>query len=75
MTSSTQLLWIGAATLVAGGLVRLAVLAVRWAKKGTRAGAMLAAAAYPFPDQPPPHEQVEEANRLDKDAEAGKPIE
>ena len=74
MTSSTQLLWIGAATLVAGALVWLAVLAVRWAKKGTRAGAMLAAAAYPFPDQPPPHEQVKEANRLDKDAEAGKPI-
>jgi hypothetical protein len=32
---------------------------------------MLAAAAFPFPEQPPPHEQVENANRLRKDAESG----
>ncbi len=75
MGSSAQLLWICAATLVAAGLVWFAVLAVRWAKKGTKAGAMLAAAAFPFPDQPPPHELVEEANRLDKNDEAREPKE
>jgi hypothetical protein len=75
MSSATQLLWICMATLVTGALIWFAVLAIRWAKKGTTAGAMLAAAAFPFPDQPPPHEQVEEANRLDKHDEAGEPQE
>jgi hypothetical protein len=51
----------------------LAVRAVRWARKGTRGGAMLAAAAFPFPDQPPPNEQVERANQLRKDAESADP--
>jgi hypothetical protein len=71
MSSSTQLVWICAAILVAAALIWFAVLAMRWAKKGTKAGAMLAAAAFPFPDQPPPHEQVEEAHRLDKNDDAG----
>jgi hypothetical protein len=74
MSNSALLLWIGAATLAVAGVVWLAVLAIRWAKKGSRAGAMLAAAAYPFPDQPPPHEQIEEANRLDKNDDAGEPL-
>jgi hypothetical protein len=75
MSNSAQLLWICTAIVVAAGLVWLAVLAIRWAKKGTRAGAMLAAAAYPFPDQPPPHERVEEANRLDKNDDSEEPQE
>jgi hypothetical protein len=51
----------------------LAVRAVRWAKKGSKLGSMLVAAAFPFPDQPPPQEQVEQQNRLKKDAESGDP--
>jgi hypothetical protein len=35
----------------------------------------LAAAAFPFPDQPPPQEQVELENRLKKSAESGDPEE
>jgi len=34
---------------------------------------MLAAAAFPFPDQPPPHEQVEQANRLKREGQSGDP--
>ena len=49
----------------------LAMRAIRWAKKGTKAGSMLAAAAFPFPDQPPPQAQVEQENRLKKNAESG----
>jgi hypothetical protein len=67
--------WLRACIAILGlvFLVWLMVLAIRWAKKGTRTGSMLAAAAFPFPDQPPPHEQVENANRLSKDAEPGDP--
>lgn len=64
--------WVLALCGVAVILIWIAVRAIRWAKKGTKAGMMLAAVAYPFPDQPPPHEQLEQANRLDKDAEAGR---
>jgi hypothetical protein len=51
----------------------LMLRAIRWARKRTKVGSMLAAAAFPFPEQPPPHEQVENANRLKKDAESGDP--
>jgi hypothetical protein len=71
MKNPDQLLWTCAAILAALVLVWLAIQGIRWAKKGTKAGSMLAAAAFPFPDQPPPHEQVENANRLKKDAESG----
>jgi hypothetical protein len=73
MKNPDQLLWTCAAILAALVLVWLAIRGIRWAKKGTKAGSMLAAAAFPFPDQPPPHEQVENANRLKKDAESGDP--
>lgn len=49
MKNFDQVLWV---LTVATGLsvfVWLMVRAVRWAKKGTRAGSMLAAAAFPFP--------------------------
>jgi hypothetical protein len=68
-----QLLWVLVAILAVAAIAWLMVRAVRWAKKGTRTGSMLAAAACPFPEQPPPHEQVENANRLRKDAESGDP--
>jgi hypothetical protein len=71
MTNLEQLLWTCVALLFAAFIVWLAVRAVRWAKKGTKAASMLAAAAFPFPELPPPHEQVEHANRLKKDAESG----
>jgi hypothetical protein len=70
---SDQLLWMCAGVLAAVFLVWLMIRAIRWAKKGTKTGSVLAAVAFPFPDQPPPHEQVERANRLRKDAESGDP--
>lgn len=45
---------------------------VRWAKKGTRGSAVLAAMAFPLPDQPPPHEVVQDAIRKNG-AESGAP--
>jgi hypothetical protein len=71
----TNLGWLRASIAVLGliFLLWLMVRAIRWAKKGTRTGSMLAAAAFPFPEQPPPHEQVENANRLRKDAEPADP--
>lgn len=68
-----QSAWIILTSLAIVAGAWLLVRAVRWAKKRTKAGSMLAAAAFPFPDQPPPHEQVENANRLRKDAESGDP--
>jgi hypothetical protein len=47
--------------------------AMRWARKGSTGASMLAAAAFPFPDQPPPNEQVEHESRIRKDAESGDP--
>jgi hypothetical protein len=73
MKNFHQVWWACAAIFAAFVFVWAAVRAIRWAKKGTRAGSMLAAAAFPFPEQPPPHEQVENANRLKKDAESGDP--
>lgn len=73
MRNLNQLLWVCAAIVATVALVWLAIRAIRWAKKGTKAGSMLAAAAFPFPDQPPPHEQVENANRLKQGAESGDP--
>jgi hypothetical protein len=34
---------------------------------------MLAAAAFPFADQPSPQEQIEQENRLKKESESGEP--
>jgi hypothetical protein len=55
--------------------VWLAVRCIRWAKRGTKGGAMLVAIAFPNPDQPPPQQQVEEETRLKKDAGSGDPPE
>jgi hypothetical protein len=71
MPSSSVQLGIVLLVLIAFGW--LMVRAIRWAKKRTKVGSMLAAAAFPFPEQPPPHEQVENANRLRKDAQSGDP--
>jgi hypothetical protein len=71
--NTEQLLWASGAILIALLVVWLAFRALRWAKKKTTAGSMLAAAAFPFPDQPPPHEQVEQANRSRQDSESGDP--
>jgi hypothetical protein len=68
-----QFLWVCAAILAALAFLWLAIRAIRWARKGTKAASVLAAAAFPFPEQPPPHEQVENANRLKKDSESGSP--
>ncbi len=64
----------------ASGLIALTVLfvwlrvrAVRWAKRGTRGGAMLAAADFPFPEQPPPNEIMQRANRIRKSVEPNLP--
>jgi len=73
MKNVDHVLWTCVVILAAVAFVWLAIRAIRWAKKGTKAGSMLAAAAFPFPDQPPPHEQVENANRLKKGAKSGDP--
>jgi len=69
------LLWLCVSLFFAVGAVWLSVRAIRWAKKGSKAGSMLAAAAFPFPGQPPPQEQVEQENRLKKSTESGDPEE
>jgi hypothetical protein len=69
------LVWISGAAACAFGALWLAVRAVRWAKKGTKGGKMLTGALFPFPDQPPPQEQVEHQIRLKRDAESGDPHE
>jgi hypothetical protein len=71
--TQNPLIWTLLLVATVVGFVWLAVRAVRWAKKGSKAGSMLAAAAFPFPDQPPPQEQVAQQNRLKKDAESGDP--
>ena len=65
--------WVFAAVLAAIFVLSLMVRAIRWARKGTKAASVLAAAAFPFPEQPPPQEQVENVNRLRKDSESGEP--
>jgi len=67
------LLWTCSALVVLLFLAWLMVRAIRWAKKGSKSASMLAAAAFPFPEQPPPNEQVERINRLKKGAESGDP--
>jgi hypothetical protein len=66
-----QWAWIGVAVAGTVGAAWLAVRAVRWAKKGTAGAKVLTGALFPFPDQPPPHEQIEQQIRLKKDAQAG----
>jgi hypothetical protein len=64
-----------AIVVLAAGAIWLAVRLIRWAKKGTRGGAMLAAAAFPFPDKPPPGQQAEDEARRRKDTDSGAPPE
>jgi len=64
-----------AIALFIAGAIWFAVRSVRWAKRGTKGGAMLVAIAFPNPDQPPPQQQVEEATRRKKDSESGEPRE
>ena len=73
MKNLESMLWLCISLLIAVSSLWLAVRAIRWAKKGSKAGSMLAAAAFPFPEQPPPQEQVEQENRLNKDAELSDP--
>ena len=58
--------------LFIASIVWAAIRLVRWAKKGTRGSAVLAAMAFPLPDQPPPHEQVKDAIKKNG-AEFGEP--
>lgn len=62
-----------AAVALALSAVWVAVRAVRWAKKGTKGGALLVAAAFPDPERPPPQQLVEEELRLKKEADSGDP--
>jgi hypothetical protein len=73
MSDAGGLLWTGSAILAVFVLTWLMVRAIRWAKKGSKGASMLAAAAFPFPELPPPNEHVERINRLRKGAESGDP--
>jgi hypothetical protein len=73
MVDQAPLLWTFALLLLFGCATWLAVRSVRWAKKGTKGGAMLVAIAFPNPEQPPPQQQVEEETRRKKDTESGSP--
>ena len=77
------ILWVAATAVVAGLLwlfLRSSIRATRWARKGSPAAAfigwallLLGAGMNP---QPPPQEQVEQANRqrkIKKDSESGDP--
>ena len=70
---NAQLGWLIAIGLLSAVLVWLSIRAVRWAKKGTKGGAVLVALAFPNPDQPPPQQIVEEEGRLKKNSESGGP--
>ena len=73
MSNWNELILVGVVILFAVLATWLMLRAIRWAKKGSKGASMLAAAAFPFPEQPPPNEQVERINRLKKDAESGDP--
>ena len=72
MKAQELLLFVAVVVLLIGAMY-LASRAIRWAKKGSKAGSMLAAAAFPFPEQPSPQEQVEQENRIKKTVESGDP--
>jgi hypothetical protein len=61
------------ALLVLAAVAWAGVRLVRWARRGTKGAAVLAAAAFPFPDQPSPQEQVEHALKKGG-AESGEPL-
>ena len=71
MKDLEPLLWISSLVAAVAAFIWMAIRAIRWAKKGSKAGSMLAAAAFPYPDQPPPQEQVEMENRLKKSNDSG----
>jgi hypothetical protein len=73
MDHSSGLLWTCGAILALLLLAWLMVRAIRWAKKGSKGASMLAAAAFPFTEQPPPNEQIERINRIKKGTETGDP--
>jgi hypothetical protein len=73
MNDLAGLLWTCGALLGLLVLSWLMVRAIRWAKKGSKGASMLASAAFPFPEQPPPNEHVERINRLKKGTELGDP--
>jgi len=59
--------------LVLIGAAWLANRALRWARTRTKGGAILAVVAFPYLDASPPHEQIDQENRLKKSAESGDP--
>jgi hypothetical protein len=73
MNDSSGLLWTCSIILALLVLTWLMIRAIRWARKGSKGASMLAAAAFPFPEQPPPNEQIERVNRLKKGTESGDP--
>jgi hypothetical protein len=75
MSNVEPMMWLFTMAVAVIGAIWLAVRSVRWAKKGTKGGAMLVALAFPNPDRPPPQQQVEEQTRRKKDSESGDPPE
>jgi hypothetical protein len=75
MNNADRIMWALITSLSVVTAIWLAVRSVRWAKKGTKGGAVLVALAFPNPDRPPPQQQVEEQTRRKKDSESGEPPE
>jgi hypothetical protein len=75
--NAQQFGWVLATGLLSAVFIWLSIMvsirAVRWAKRGTKGGAVLVALAFPNPDQPPPQQIVEDEGRLKKDSESGSP--
>jgi hypothetical protein len=73
MNDSAPLLWISTCALLAVSAVWLGIRLVGWAKNGTTGSKLLVSLAFPDPERPPPQEQVEDENRVKKEAESGDP--
>ena len=75
MDNVAPILWTFISACLFASAVWLAGRCIRWAKTGTKGGAMLVALAFPNPDHPPPQQQVEEEARLRKNIGSGDPPE
>ena len=67
------IVWVLGTTLLVSGALWFAVRCIRWAKQGTKGGALLATIAFPTPEQPSPQQQIEEERLRKQASESGDP--